>query len=47
MGLLAVVSVANVPGAAASPSGGRGGHPNILVVMTDDMAASDLQFQSR
>ena len=42
MGLLAVVSVANVPGAAASSGGGRMASPNILVVMTDDIAASDL-----
>jgi N-acetylglucosamine-6-sulfatase len=44
LSVLAVLGAASAPGAGASTGGGTGGKPNILVVMTDDMAASDLKF---
>jgi len=45
LGLALLVLLALAATASARPSGaGKGKRPNILVVMTDDMAQSDLQF---
>jgi len=41
---LVALGIAGPPAAEASTGGGTGGRPNILVVMTDDMAASDLKL---
>jgi hypothetical protein len=42
---LALLSLATAPVATARPAtAARDGKPNILVVMTDDMAATDVRF---
>jgi N-acetylglucosamine-6-sulfatase len=43
-GLVALVIAVDANTADASAGGGTGGRPNILVVMTDDMATSDLEL---
>jgi N-acetylglucosamine-6-sulfatase len=45
LGALALLAVVAAPAAMARPAGAdTDGRPNILVVMTDDMASTDLQF---
>jgi N-acetylglucosamine-6-sulfatase len=48
LGAIAALMLATVATADASPArAGKSGHPNVLVVMTDDMNQADLQFMPK